>query len=59
MTDFFNLGYLIEMLMPIIGIVALLDRHKYGIMKGGACVCIGATLDIIYIFLQLNSGREN
>ena len=59
MTNFFYLGYFLEMLLPIIGIVAFLDRHKNGIIKGIFCVVVGATVDVVNVYVQLACGRDD
>ncbi len=52
MMDYFNLGYLLEMLLPVVGICILLDKHKHGVIKGAISVVIGAVLDCLQIVLM-------
>ncbi|MCR5415364.1 MAG: GHKL domain-containing protein [Pseudobutyrivibrio sp.] len=52
MIKYFNLGYLIEMLMPVIGLCALLEKRKFGVIKGAISVFIGANIDIIIIYIM-------
>ncbi|SDZ76911.1 GHKL domain-containing protein [Pseudobutyrivibrio sp. ACV-2] len=55
MNTTFNIGYLLEMLLPVLGICIVLNKHKHPILKGALCVAIGLIVDmaIIWIFKLL------
>ena len=47
MDTSFNIGYLLEMLLPVVGICTVLNKKKHPIIKGTACVGLGLLFDVV------------
>ena len=58
MDNSFNIGYLIEMLLPVLGICSGLNKKKYPILKGTACLCLGVLLDVLMTIVLKLLGYE-
>ncbi len=58
MDNSFNIGYLIEMLLPVLGICSGLNKKKYPILKGTACLCLGLLLDVLMTVVLKLLGYE-
>lgn len=46
MDNSFNVGYLLEMLISVLGICSVLNKKKYPLLRGAGCVCLGLLLDV-------------
>ena len=47
MDTSFNIGYLLEMLLPVVGICIVLNKKKHPLIKGVACVGLGLLFDVV------------
>lgn len=58
MGSYFNIGYLFEMLLPVIGICLVLNKRKHPLVKGLICVVVGLLLDVIMVGVLRLLGYE-
>ena len=58
MDNSFNVGYSLEMLIPVLGICSVLNKRKYPLLRGAGCVCLGFLLDVAMAGLLKLFGYE-
>ena len=56
MLNSLNIGYMLEMLMPVIGICIVLNKKKYPLLKSVFCLLAGLIFNLVFGIILLQAG---